>query len=54
MMAIEVNVCQQTCYRPNANFGARAYEGLDKTRGEFFHTHWTGRGGKVSTSNYDV
>ncbi|THF55197.1 MAG: decarboxylating NADP(+)-dependent phosphogluconate dehydrogenase, partial [Methylophaga nitratireducenticrescens] len=35
-------------------FGAHTYERLDKPRGEFFHTNWTGRGGKVSASNYDV
>ncbi|MDT8309915.1 MAG: decarboxylating NADP(+)-dependent phosphogluconate dehydrogenase [Methylophaga sp.] len=35
-------------------FGAHTYERLDKPRGEFFHTNWTGRGGDVSASNYDV
>ena len=35
-------------------FGAHTYERLDKPRGEFFHTNWTGRGGNISASNYDV
>jgi len=33
-------------------FGAHTYERLDKPRGEFFHTNWTGRGGKTSSSTY--
>lgn len=35
-------------------FGAHTYERLDKPRGEFFHTNWTGRGGDVSASTYDA
>ena len=35
-------------------FGAHTYERLDKPRGEFFHTNWTGRGGNTSASTYDV
>jgi len=35
-------------------FGAHTYERLDKPRGEFFHTNWTGRGGDTSASTYDV
>lgn len=35
-------------------FGAHTYERTDKPRGEFFHTNWTGRGGNVSASTYDV
>ena len=35
-------------------FGAHTYERLDKPRGEFFHTDWTGRGGKVSSNTYNV
>jgi len=35
-------------------FGAHTYERVDKPRGEFFHTNWTGHGGDVSASNYDV
>src|SRR5688572_6548290 len=34
-------------------FGAHTYERLDKPRGEFFHTNWTGRGGEVSSSTYN-
>ncbi|PWD98733.1 decarboxylating NADP(+)-dependent phosphogluconate dehydrogenase [Marinilabilia rubra] len=35
-------------------FGAHTYERLDKPRGEFFHTNWTGRGGTTSSSTYNV
>jgi 6-phosphogluconate dehydrogenase len=35
-------------------FGAHTYERVDKPRGEFFHTDWTGRGGKVSSQSYTV
>ena len=35
-------------------FGAHTYERVDKPRGEFFHTNWTGHGGVVSSSTYTV
>ncbi len=35
-------------------FGAHTYERLDKPRGEFFHTNWTGRGGTTASSTYNV
>jgi 6-phosphogluconate dehydrogenase len=35
-------------------FGAHTYERLDKPRGEFFHTNWTGRGGSTAASTYIV
>ena len=35
-------------------FGAHTYERVDKPRGQFFHTNWTGRGGRVSSSTYNV
>jgi 6-phosphogluconate dehydrogenase len=35
-------------------FGAHTYERLDKPRGEFFHTNWTGRGGTTAASTYIV
>jgi 6-phosphogluconate dehydrogenase len=35
-------------------FGAHTYERIDKPRGEFFHTNWTGTGGKVSSSSYNA
>ncbi len=35
-------------------FGAHTYERVDKPRGEFFHTNWTGRGGDTSASTYSV
>ena len=35
-------------------FGAHTYERIDKPRGEFFHTNWTGRGGDTASTIYDV
>ena len=35
-------------------FGAHTYERVDRPRGEFFHTNWTGRGGNTSASTYIV
>jgi 6-phosphogluconate dehydrogenase len=35
-------------------FGAHTYERIDKPRGEFFHTNWTGKGGRVSSSTYNA
>lgn len=35
-------------------FGAHTYERIDKPRGEFFHTNWTGRGGTTASSTYIV
>jgi len=35
-------------------FGAHTYERIDKPRGQFFHTNWTGRGGRVASSSYSV
>lgn len=35
-------------------FGAHTYERIDKARGEWFHTNWTGRGGSTSASTYIV
>ncbi len=35
-------------------FGAHTYERVDKERGEFFHTNWTGRGGSTAASTYIV
>ena len=35
-------------------FGAHQYERVDKPRGEFFHTNWTGRGGETASSTYRV
>ena len=33
-------------------FGAHTYERVDKPRGEWFHTNWTGRGGDTAASTY--
>ncbi len=35
-------------------FGAHTYERVDKPRGQFFHTNWTGRGGRVSSGTYNA
>ncbi len=35
-------------------FGAHTYERVDKPRGQFFHTNWTGHGGKVASGVYNV
>ncbi|HDP35218.1 MAG TPA: decarboxylating NADP(+)-dependent phosphogluconate dehydrogenase [Candidatus Hydrogenedentes bacterium] len=35
-------------------FGAHTYERVDRPRGEFFHTNWTGRGGDTAASTYVV
>jgi 6-phosphogluconate dehydrogenase len=35
-------------------FGAHTYERVDKPRGQFFHTNWTGRGGTTSSRAYNV
>jgi 6-phosphogluconate dehydrogenase len=35
-------------------FGAHTYERTDQPRGSFFHTDWTGRGGDVSSTQYEV
>lgn len=51
-----------TCARLPANllqaqrdyFGAHTYERVDQPRGQFFHTNWTGTGGDVASTTYDV
>ena len=35
-------------------FGAHTYERVDKPRGEFFHTNWTGKGGNIVASTYNA
>ena len=35
-------------------FGAHTYERVDQPRGKFFHTNWTGTGGRVSSSTYNA
>ena len=35
-------------------FGAHTYERVDKPRGEFFHTNWTGSGGDITSTTYDA
>lgn len=35
-------------------FGAHQYERIDRPRGEFFHTDWTGHGGSTASSTYQV
>jgi len=33
-------------------FGAHRYERVDRPRGQFFHTNWTGRGGATAAGTY--
>lgn len=35
-------------------FGAHTYERIDRPRGEFFHTNWTGKGGDTASTTYVV
>ena len=35
-------------------FGAHTYERIDRPRGEFFHTDWTGRGGATASTPYNA
>jgi 6-phosphogluconate dehydrogenase len=35
-------------------FGAHTYERTDQPRGKFFHTDWTGHGGKTASGTYNV
>jgi 6-phosphogluconate dehydrogenase len=35
-------------------FGAHTYERVDRPRGQFFHTNWTGRGGTTASTTYSV
>ena len=35
-------------------FGAHTYERVDRPRGEYFHTNWTGTGGTTTAGSYDA
>lgn len=35
-------------------FGAHTYERVDRPRGQFSHTNWTGRGGTTASTTYNV
>jgi len=35
-------------------FGAHTYERIDRPRGQFFHTNWTGHGGDVTARAYQA
>jgi 6-phosphogluconate dehydrogenase len=35
-------------------FGAHTYERVDRPRGEYFHTNWTGHGGATASTTYAV
>ena len=35
-------------------FGAHTYERVDRPRGEFFHTNWTGEGGNTTAGTYNT
>lgn len=34
-------------------FGAHTYERVDKDKGKFFHTNWTGKGGNTTSTTYN-
>lgn len=34
-------------------FGAHTYERIDKQKGQYYHTNWTGHGGETSSSTYN-
>ena len=35
-------------------FGAHTYERVDRPRGEFHHTNWTGEGGEIASRSYNA
>ena len=35
-------------------FGAHTYERIDRPRGQFYHTNWTGHGGNTAASTYNA
>ena len=35
-------------------FGAHTYERVDKPRGQYFHTNWTGKGGTTASTSYNA
>ena len=35
-------------------FGAHTYQRVDRPRGEYFHTNWTGRGGDITAGTYQA
>ncbi len=35
-------------------FGAHTYERIDRPRGEFFHTNWSGSGGDITAGSYEA
>ena len=35
-------------------FGAHTYERIDRKKGEYFHTNWTGTGGNVTSNAYNA
>ncbi|HEY4367059.1 MAG TPA: decarboxylating NADP(+)-dependent phosphogluconate dehydrogenase [Steroidobacteraceae bacterium] len=35
-------------------FGAHTYERIDRPRGQFFHTNWTGHGGSTTSRSYSA
>ena len=51
----EMPAFRPTCCRRSATyFGAHQYERIDRPRGQFFHTNWTGHGGETASSSYTV
>ena len=49
------SACLRTFFRPQRDyFGAHTYERVDRPRGEFFHTNWSGHGGKTAAGVYNA
>ena len=45
---------ENTIKQSNQRSIVRFHERVDKPRGQFFHTNWTGKGGSVSSSSYNA
>ena len=48
----EIGSITARCRRARA--GANTWQRVDKPRGAFFHTNWTGTGERVASSTYAV
>ena len=50
-LSVEIS---QASYNSTLKELRNTYERVDRPRGEFFHTNWTGRGGSTAASTYTV
>jgi len=53
-METEIHSLSEQALGQRDYFGAHMYERIDRPRGEFFHTNWTGHGGETASSAYVV